>query len=292
MPVVSSMPALDSPGRWDSAPLSAGGGESRVGRAQFRSVAGQQDLHYFLYVPSGGSRGAPLLVSVHGISRNAREHVEVFAPWAERHRVVLLAPVLGRQMFPDYQRLGRLGRGRRADQALQQMVADARRVTAVSGERLHLFGYSGGGQFVHRYALAYPAQVAAYAAGAAGWYTLPDSRRGFPRGTQSSPDLPDLQFDLPAFLSIPGCVLVGERDVERDPELNTSASIDRRQGLTRVERGQRWVAAMERAARKQGVVGRFRFELLPGAGHSFTESVERGRLAERVFAWLFDSAPG
>mgnify|MGYP002640863476 FL=1 len=72
--------------------------------------------HYLLYVPKKSSvANMPIFVTVHGISRNAREHAKRFAPFAERYGVILIAPVFSQKRFPDYQRLGRKGKGERAD---------------------------------------------------------------------------------------------------------------------------------------------------------------------------------
>jgi dienelactone hydrolase len=246
---------------------------------------------YFLYLPESAPPGARLLVSVHGVSRNAREHVERFARLAERYGVIVVAPLFPQDRFPDYQRLGREGRGHRADLALDRVVAEVESLTGASTRRLYLFGYSGGGQFVHRYAMAYPERVAAMVIGAAGWYTFPDAKRAYPRGIRRAHGLGDLHFDPDAFLRVPALVMVGERDEERDPELRQSRDIDRQQGRTRLERGRRWIEEMKRAARERGLGTRYRFKVLGRADHSFDRSARRGRMDKRAFRWLFGPAP-
>jgi hypothetical protein len=86
-------------------------------------------------------------------------------------------------------------------------------------------------------------------------------------------------------------VLVGEADIERDEELNQSRRLDRQQGATRVERGQRWVEAMRLAARASGLDTEYRFELFPDSDHSFTRSARNGKITARVFRYLFGAAP-
>lgn len=242
---------------------------------------------YFLYVPQRGGANAPVFITVHGISRNAREHAERFASFAERYGVVLIAPDFSQDSFPDYQRLGRKDKGERADLALDRIVAEVGRLTGAQTGKLFLFGYSGGAQFVHRYTLAHPERVAKVVLGAPGWYTFPDSTVKYPRGIVQTKHLPGVTFDLARFLTIPTCVLVGERDVRQDVALNKSPKIAQQQGPTRLARGERWIAAMTRAAEAQGLKTSYTFHTLPRSRHSFTQNMKRGRMGEMVFDCLF-----
>jgi pimeloyl-ACP methyl ester carboxylesterase len=156
---------------------------------------------------------------------------------------------------------------------------------------LYLFGYSGGGQFVHRYTLAHPERVAAVAIGAAGWYTFPDESQDYPWGIRETAALPGARFDPESFLRVPACVLVGENDTRRDRELNQSHRLDRQQGQTRLERGRRWVDAMRAAARARGLDTAYRFEVLPDSAHSFTRSDRHGKITARAFRCLFSAPP-
>lgn len=255
-----------------------------------RSLGGDAGgLRYFLYVPQRGGANAPVFVTVHGISRNAREHAERFAPFAERYGVVLIAPYFAHDRFPDYQRLGRKGRGERADVALNQVVDEVGRLTAAQTGKLFLFGYSGGAQFVHRYTLVYPQRVAKVVLGAPGWYTFPDPAVKYPKGIAPTKSLPGITFDPARFLAIPTCVLVGERDVRQDVALNKSAKIAEQQGFTRLERGAHWVAAMTHAAAAQGLNTSYTFRTLPRSRHSFVQSMKRGGMGDMVFNCLFGS---
>ena len=257
------------------------------GKVQARQVWGDSALRYFLYVPQQLRKTAPQFVSVHGISRNAGEHAMLFAPLAERYGVVLVAPFFPRRYFGDYQRLGRAGRGRRADRALQQISREVESLTGAGSRKISLFGFSGGGQFAHRYTMAYPEHVERVVIGAAGWYTYPDETCRFPYGTAPTSRLSDIRFDLKRFLQVPACVLVGQWDIRRDPGLNQAEKIHRQQGTTRLERGKRWIDAMNRAAMAHGTGTPYEFTILPRVGHDFTRAMQNGRLDQRVFSYLF-----
>ena len=240
-----------------------------------------------LFLPARLREDRPLLVAVHGISRNAGEHARRFARHAAEYGAAVLAPRFGRRRFPDYQRLGRAGRGDRADLALLELIEEVRDGTGVGGGAIYLFGFSGGAQFAHRFSFAYPERVARMAVAAAGWYTFPDPGRAFPRGVGSSGRPAGVRFSLPDFLRIPTLVLVGEEDTERDSELRQTRRLDFTQGRNRVERAQRWVAELQRAADRLGLAASVELDLLPGSDHSFTRCDRRGDLTRRVCEFFF-----
>jgi pimeloyl-ACP methyl ester carboxylesterase len=257
------------------------------GRIQLRILAADTRLRSYLYWPASATREAPVLVAVHGISRNAREQARLLAAAAERYGVVIVAPLFGTDFFPDFQRLGR--RGLRADHALNRMLEDLARGTGLATGCVSLYGFSGGGQFCHRYAMAYPERVAGLVVTAAGWYTWPDEGRAFPQGMGRSAQLPDLRFDLERFLQIPTSVLVGTSDILRDVNLRQTPGVDRRQGTNRLERGRRWVRRLQREAGKRGIDTRYEFRLLEHSGHDFAECIQRDRMDEQIFQLLFDA---
>lgn len=262
-----------------------------AGRVETCQVAGKPGLKYFLYSPTTPSATGAMLVSVHGISRNAREHANLLAPLAEQYGVVLVAPSFTRRDFPDYQRLGRRESGQRADHALQHIIADAGHLSGADNRKICLFGYSGGGQFAHRYAMAYPESVRRMVIGAAGWYTYPDAACRFPYGIAPAHRLAGVTFRAEDFLQIPAHVLVGQWDIKSDPGLNRSSRIERRQGHTRLERGRRWVDAMNRAAAAAGLDTAYTFRVMAGCDHDFATNMQQGRMGWHIFNYLFGDSP-
>lgn len=241
---------------------------------------------YLLHVPPSAGPDSPILVSIHGITRNAGEHVRRFSPLATENGAIVVAPVFELPRFRDYQRLGRPGRGERADLALRAILGEVRVRTGCRARKCHLFGYSGGGQFAHRFAMAYPEEVESYAIGAAGWYTFPELQLEYPLGIRSASDFPEVGFDPARFLRVPAAVFVGERDIHPGTALNKSEAVMEMQGPNRFERGRRWIEAMTRAARQRGLDTRFEFHSLRHSCHSFAKSDERGSLGKRLFEWF------
>ena len=261
------------------------------GQVHMRHVTGDPELRYYVYVPQQSSACTSQFVAVHGVSRNAREHAEMFSPLAEQYGVVLIAPVFSGRCFGDYQRLGRAGCGRRADYAIQLITREVESLTGADSNKISLFGFSGGGQFAHRYTMAHPDHVQRLVIGAAGWYTYPEASCKYPYGTAPTPRLKGVRFNMKKFLQIPACVLVGQWDIKHDSGLNQSARIQQQQGMTRLERGRRWIAAMNRAAMAHGLNTPYEFTILPGVDHDFTRAMETGQMGQQVFSYLFGTEP-
>lgn len=258
-----------------------------------RVLASDPRLTYFVYVPETRSTEPRLVVSIHGANRNADAHARLLSAYAEMYGAVLLAPHFSAARYGDYQRLGRIGRGKRADLALHRIIAEAAALIGTPADRFHLFGFSAGAQFVHRYTMAYPHRVVSAVIANAGRFTLPDPKRRFPRGIRSTPKLPGLRFDPDAFLRVPMKVLVGAHGAdeaavtlprrEREP--------DRERGAVRAERARQWVAAMQQACLEHGVDSAVSHEELPDRIRSFRSSVLRAGLAERAFEAMFGPPP-
>lgn len=242
---------------------------------------------YYVYWPESAGPNARLFVTVHGISRNAQEHANRFATYAERQGVVMIAPLFTQERFPRYQRLVGKEGGIEADMMLLDIVDEISSFISVETSKIYLFGFSGGGQFVHRFALRHPRRVMRYVVGAAGWYTFPNPEQAFPHGIRPNKHLPHLILDLAEFLRIPGSVIVGERDVKPGTALNTNPRIMVQQGEHRRERGERWVEAMNEAARHAGLPSHFSFDIAPDCGHSFRRAMKCGNMGELAFTKLF-----
>jgi pimeloyl-ACP methyl ester carboxylesterase len=227
-----------------------------------------------------------MMVTVHGISGNALKHSAMFSPTCELHGSVMLAPIFTRDMHPDYQRLGREGRGNRVDLLLHQMLAEVTSLTAADASRIHLFGFSAGAQFAHRYAMVHPDRVARAAVAAAGWYTFPDHRQRFPYGIRPARSLDGVVFNPEAFLRVPIAVLVGELDTATENVRSTERTV-KQQGATRLDRARNWTAAMRQAAEAYGLEPQVTLREVPGVRHSFTSFCEHGNLVALVGQALF-----
>ncbi len=243
---------------------------------------------YLLYTPETVNKNLPVLVTVHGISCNAEEHIDAFAEYADRFGFIVVAPVFAKAAYAGYQRFGYSKRNssQRSDLALCAIMDDVAEQTGFDTAKFLLFGYSGGGQFAHRFAMAYPDRVISTALGAPGWFSYPSTAAPFPRGLRGVKAALELDFEPERFLTVPMMVCVGEHDTQRDPALNTSARIDSQQGKTRFERGERWVQVMRKHARNCGYDTRYEFHSLLQSTHDFAQCTQNGGMIERVLKFF------
>ena len=223
-------------------------------------------------------------MAVHGISRDAREQIRLLQPEARRRGYSLAAPLFDDLHFAGYQQLGLRGNGQRADLALLCVLADLRaRVGA--GPAVDLFGFSGGAQFGHRFALFHPGHIRRLALAAAGWYTLPDASRQYPYGT-APPAGEFPRADLDGFLTLPKLVLVGSRDTSRDPGLRRRPGLDREQGRHRLARAVTWHRLLGDMTAARGSRAACTLRVLPDVDHDFTRAVSLGGLDRHLFDFL------
>lgn len=247
----------------------------------------EQALDYHLFLPSGRRRG-PLLVLVHGVSTRPATLIELMASEAAERRTALMTPDFHDEEFDNYQRLGSAREPLESARALVAALGEAAgRIGAAPGP-VDLMGFSGGAQFVHRFALFFPHLVRRLVIAAPGWFTMIDDGQPYPYGTAPSPVSEGLKPETAAFLRLPKLVAVGADDTERDAQLRTGR-VDR-QGRNRLERARNWVAHANAEAAKRGLGRNARLEVLPRTAHSVAQAVRRGGLAEKMFDFLADPA--
>ena len=124
---------------------------------------GDQPRSYLLYVPQSVPAGpVPLVVTIHGLLGNARQHVTQtqWAAVAERHGFVVVAPN-GRRNWDN-------GQGGIDDDFLRDVVADMRDRNCIDARRIYVTGHSNGGFMTHRMACEHADLFAAGASYAAG----------------------------------------------------------------------------------------------------------------------------
>lgn len=260
------------------------------GRILLRSLPAVPAVSWYQYAPAQPQAGAPIIVAMHGISRNAREQAALFLPVAQRHRCVLIAPRFDREHYRGFQQLGLDGAGRRADLDLLAILSHVADELGVPAGPVHIAGFSGGAQFAHRFALLYPERVARLVLGAAGWYTWPDESLAYPYGMGAGGGLA-APVASERLCRIPMLVAVGTRDTQRDRSLRSDEQLDALQGRTRVERARRWVAAINTVAASHGLAPAAELALIRGCGHSFKQMMTRGGLAGLALRFLLAPLP-
>lgn len=236
----------------------------------FASRADQR-FHYCLYVPAAyrtAGRALPLVVIVHGTGRAGPQYRDAFASFAEEHGCVVLAPIfpagiddpedLHNFKFIEYH-------GIRFDRVLLAIVDEVAQRYGLAADRFCMHGFSGGGQFAHRFFYLHPGRLAGVSIGAPGRITRLDDALPWWLGTGGFADKFGAAPDLDAMRRVPVQMVVGDRDVETW-EINNPGDTNwmdgaEKTGRTRIERLQTLRADF--AAHGIPV----RFDLVPGAAH-------------------------
>lgn len=252
---------------------------------RFIAPEGKEGIPLLLHRPETLAPCAPILVCVHGYTRQPLDHLQAFAPAAAAAGFALLLPLF-RDSGPHrmYQQLLHPRRGTRSDQALLQAIDSLANSHLLDTERVHLFGYSGGAQFVHRLAMLHPQRVASLGVGAAGWYTWPDHDQPWPRGLAGAPVPTAGPEALDEFLRLPIALWVGERDNTPDTYLRNDPALNVLQGPNRLERARRWATALRELGARRHIAARVSMDSLPSAGHDFLACHRKAGLADRAMA--------
>lgn len=250
--------------------------ETTVHRVSVRM--GTRRLSARVHIPARVTKGMPPLLALHGISRDAAAIAHEFAgPCAGRGQV-LIAPVFSKKSWPHFQKIG----GVRPDKALLALLSLVQDMGLAETGRFALFGYSGGAQLAHRFAMLYPQRIAALHLAAAGWYCLPERATPYPMGigpsdTALKVDVPSMAHgQLQDYLRLPLNIYVGAEDTDRDAALRKEATLDDTQGRHRLARARRYASAFRAAAEARSIEPTVSMTELPGCGHSFTACARAG----------------
>lgn len=231
---------------------------------------------YCLYVPSRQEGRPPgLIVSVHGSGRNFMDYRDRFSEFAERENMVVLAPlfpagVAGDGNVDGYKYL--IEGGIRYDRVLLDMVEEVAERTGCEAGRFLIFGYSGGGHFVHRFLLIHPDRLLAASIGAPGQVTLLDETADWWVGVRDLETLFGQPLDLAALRRVAVQMVIGDADTEtweitHAPGSRYWRAEAMRAGADRLER----LASLRDSFRAAGVA--VEFATMPGVKHAGAPAV-------------------
>lgn len=242
---------------------------------------------FFLYVPASvisKPKGSRVLISVHGYGSRKSDRksldgvqkiTEIWSHIAQEKRWIVLAPHFNQKIFNNnYQRLNFFGK--RADIHLNNLLdLTDDLLPGVAAEKNMLFGFSGGGQFVHRYLAFHPQRVECAVAGAPGWYLWPDSTLPYPLGTAFHDFPKGLRPNMREFCKSKLCIIIGEKDSEQGSFRKSFGGydLDHIQGSGRSARAKNWVDIMQRFASKQGYSSIITIKIVRQAAHKINKRI-------------------
>ena len=179
-----------------------------------------QRFPYVLYVPREvltPGNDVELVVVMHGTGRQFTQYRDAFAPFGRWNRCIVLCPLFPVGVRGDGDRNGfkRLIEGDiRYDKVLLDMVDEVGERYGKRFDKFALFGYSGGGQYVNRFAYAHPERLWAASIGAPGNVTVLDQRKEWWLGLGGFERHFGKPFNLSALQRVPVQMIVGRADLE------------------------------------------------------------------------------
>lgn len=246
------------------------------GRTTVQACAADPRFSYCAYVPESydehGTQVYRLLVAVHGTQRDNTGCRDAFIDLAERHQLIVLAPLFPGGMtapreLSSYKRLrGPDGTGPAYDQVLLAMIDEISAIYRIDARRFSLYGFSGGAHFAHRFLYVHPERLEAVSIAAPGIVTVLDDEADWLAGVRNFEAVFGKPMDLEAMRRVAVHMVVGGDDsatweiaLSRDHPWWQPA-FDAH-GATRIERMETLKASY--LAHGIGVV----HDVVPGAGH-------------------------
>jgi len=246
-------------------------GANFIGGTPFFASRHDQRLSYAMYVPKDHTPDAaplPLVIVQHGTGRSAELYRDQWKEFAIAHRCAILAPLFPAGLvepgelhsfkFLEY-------KGIRFDDELLHIVDEVGEQFNTETSTFFLHGFSGGGQFAHRFFYAHPDRLAGVSIGAPGRITQLDDSLPWWLGTGGFKERFGIELDLAAMRKVPVQMVVGGDDVETWEINNTGGPnwMDgvEKTGRTRVERIETLRANFE----ERGI--EVRFDVVPGVAH-------------------------
>jgi pimeloyl-ACP methyl ester carboxylesterase len=255
----------------------------------------QDGQFFYLYIPQKATiqnGSSQLLALIHGYTarepgmrsrRIIKKNVILWKNYADDMGWVILAPHFDRRRFGnDYQRLNFAGI--RSDARLNELIDKAGNILPdLQTEKILLFGHSGGGQFVHRYAAFHSQRLDRAVAGAPGWFMWPDLSLAYPYGARSNGSFNDSYRHLAGLCDQQLLILVGENDDTQRVFRNKYKGIDLNmlQGKGRRRRAENWFFALQEFAIQERLPIRVRLKIIPKTAHRLGS-----RMVDAAMAWL------
>ncbi|PYH96508.1 poly hydrolase [Aspergillus ellipticus CBS 707.79] len=160
----------------------------------------------------------PLLIHIHGSSRNITPIRQSLVPFADTTPCAILSPLFPANLdhpndLDSYTHLR--SPTLRSDLALLSILDEVAHVwPGIDTREVFMMGFSGGGQFVHRFLYLYPERLSAVSVGAPGKVTVLDGGRDWPVGIRDVKGLFGREVEREKVAGVGIQMVVGGEDVK------------------------------------------------------------------------------
>jgi len=211
---------------------------------------------------------APIVFVLHGFHRSAKSYRDDWAYHADQYGFMVVAPLFDAKTWGEDYAVPKSKKtaSAQASFALIEHLFDAiKAATGNTQARYYIYGFSEGGQFVHRLVLTQPdARYARAVIGTPGWYTMPDFDTAWPYGLKHT------QTDRAALKKIlerDVVLLLGAQDNDPNHYELSKTPRSMAEGPHRVARGENFFKQIQARASELHANLAWRKQMVPGAAH-------------------------
>jgi len=238
-------------------------------------------VEIFYHIPDGDITTMPILMSLHGASRNGESYRDYWIQMANEHGFMVIAPEFTTANYPglgdNYNMSNIFDDGDNPSpetfndksewtfSTLDPLFDYVKVAASNIRETYNAWGHSGGAQFLHRFVTYLPnSNLDIAVCSNAGWYTVPENGVSFPYGIDNG-QLP--AADLTAAFSKKQIVHLGQNDNDPNSGLRRNSVVDGQQGIHRLERGRYYFNTSQATAQNMSVTFNWELHEIAGVGH-------------------------
>lgn len=247
----------------------------RESKWQFTNWAGPA-IPVRTYVPMQHNESTPIVIVMHGASRDAPRYFNDWKDLAKSHGLIAVVPYFSKKDFPGLRyNLGHVfdaetHRERPEEQwtfsAIEPLFDEVVKRTGGKQTEYTLYGHSAGSQFVHRFMYFKPdARVNRFIAANAGWYTLPDFSIEYPYGFKNAGIA---EGASPGIFAKPLTLLLGTADIDANAAKLRKTPEAERQGPDRLARGRTMYRVAKETAEERGLAFNWNLLTVKDVGHN------------------------
>ena len=240
-------------------------------------------VEIFYHIPDGDITTMPILMSLHGASRNGESYRDYWIQMANEHGFIVIAPEFSAANYPElgdnYNMSNIFDDGDNPSletfndksewtfSTLDPLFDYVKVAASNIRETYNAWGHSGGAQFLHRFVTYLPnSKLDIAVCSNAGWYTVAENGVSFPYGIDNG-QLPTT--DLITAYSKKLIVHLGKNDTNSDSStgIRRNDVVDAQQGIHRFERGQYFFNTSQATAQNMEVTFNWEKHEVAGIGH-------------------------
>lgn len=238
-------------------------------------------IEVFYHIPNGDIKKMPILMSFHGVNRNAADYRDYWVSMANNNKFMVFAPQFSEEDFStgDAYNLANIftdgdnpssssfnAKEEWTFSVLDPLFEQIKLAVSGTQEKYNGWGHSAGAQFLQRFVLYLPnSKLDIAVCSNAGWYTVPDFSVDFPYGLKKS-QLPN--SDLKLALSKKLIIHLGTADIDQNsPGLRHNSVVDSQQGENRLVRGRYFFTESKSTAQSLNTSFNWEKEEVSGVAH-------------------------